>query len=189
MLLRVDGEREVCGWNITATSRKCKALGFPLNKQNGCYNSDEERNVRWDWGSMTLSLSTLWLPFLWHRRNLFNMVCNMWKGSRQGHGRVILIIVMYLNDKLPVKSKSLYTALKINLASVFNFTLWTGTVTMLVRSGTNTTATGQKVKGSPAYRACFSNLDQALKILTPIDFTVPCLKTYTYEKSSMHING
>ena len=143
----------------------------------------------WDWGSMTLSLSTLWLPFLWHRRNLFNMVCNMWKGSRQGHGRVILIIVMYLNDKLPVKSKSLYTALKIKLASVFNFTLWTGTVTMLVRSGTNTTATGQKVKGSPAYRACFSNLDQALKILTPIDFTVPCLKTYTYEKSSMHING
>ena len=44
MLLRVDGEREVGGLEVRGTSRKCKALAFPL-KQNGCYNSVEERNV------------------------------------------------------------------------------------------------------------------------------------------------
>lgn len=64
MLLRDDGEREVCGLEVRGTSRKCKALAFPL-KQNGCYNSVEERNVtlwRLRQHDFEVSLCTLWLP-------------------------------------------------------------------------------------------------------------------------------
>lgn len=69
------------------------------------------------------------------RRNLFNVVHKMCKGSRQGHGRVILITVLYINDQLALRSKSLHTAVKTNLTTVLNLTLQTGSVIMSLREG------------------------------------------------------